>query len=143
MKDNFELRRDLVNTLGSKSGADLSGQIAGYTMRSPIPVGLAGTGPAIAAEVALAKYVDPHFWPMIAASSPRVAAEFLKVFGKAMSETQMARPVLSPAISNVAAKTILAPTAAAPAPVPQEPAPKTRSSRKYGKKGNEDDLNAL
>lgn len=104
MRDNFELRRDLVNTLGAKAGEDLSGQIAGYTMKGFMPIGLAGTGPAIAAEIALAKFVDPHFWPLIAASSPRVAAEFLRTFGKASSELKMAGAITRPAMGRAVAQ---------------------------------------
>jgi hypothetical protein len=81
MKDNFKLRKELVEVLGNKAGVDLGGQIAGYTMKSPIPVGLAGTGPLLVGQAAYAT-VNPKFWPVLAASSPRVQAEFLNVFGR-------------------------------------------------------------
>lgn len=82
MRDNFALRRELVEVLGDKSGIDLLGQTAGYAMSSPIPSGLAGTGPVIAGQMAYAQFVNPSFWPVIAASSPRVQGEFLRLFGR-------------------------------------------------------------
>lgn len=93
MKDNFSLRKDLVAAL-SAQGEDVSGQIAGYGMRSIAPVGLSGTGPAIVGNVALAQYVSPAFWPVLASSSPRVSAEFLRVFGKTLSQVRGTGKVL-------------------------------------------------
>jgi hypothetical protein len=92
MHDNFVLRRDLVSVLGNKAGIDLMGQVGGYTMRSALPGGLAGTGPAIMGEAALAHLVSPAFWPVLAASSPRLTGEFLRVFAKAMAEMQGTAP---------------------------------------------------
>jgi hypothetical protein len=97
MKDNFALRRDLVQVLGVKADQDLSGQIAGYTMRSIVPLGLAGTGPAMVGEAALAHFVNPWFWPVLAASSPRASAEFLRVFGKALVQTKGLSPLVTKA----------------------------------------------
>lgn len=85
MKDNSELRKELVDVLGVKGGKKLSEQIAGYSMKSLLPSGLAGTGPALAAEAAYAHFVNPQFWPVLAASSPRVQAEFLRVLGQGMA----------------------------------------------------------
>lgn len=93
MKDNFALRRELVDTLGAEGGQDIAGQVAGYSMRSPIPLGLAGTGPVILGEAALARYISPKFIPVLVASSPRVQGEFLRMFGKAMAETKRIAPV--------------------------------------------------
>lgn len=93
MRDNFALRKDLLEALGAKSGEDLSGQVAGYSMRSVIPLGLAGTGPALIGEAAMAKFISPGFWPVLAASSPRVQGEFLRMFGKAMVEAKKVAPV--------------------------------------------------
>lgn len=91
MKDNFALRGELVDTLGAAAGQDLSGQIAGYAMRSPMPVGLAGTGPAIAGQAAFAMF-NPKFWPVLAASSPRVQGEFLRYFGKVAQKAGKVSP---------------------------------------------------
>jgi hypothetical protein len=83
MRDNFALRNDLVKALGAQGGDDLAGMVAGYAMNSPIPLGLAGTGPVLVGEAALAKLVSPAFLPVLVASSPRVQGEFLRMFGKA------------------------------------------------------------
>lgn len=82
MKDNFELRKELVGLLGEQGGQDLGGQIAGHAMRSAVPLGLAGAAPVLIGEWALAKFISPKFWPILAASSPRVAGEFLRLYGK-------------------------------------------------------------
>lgn len=88
MRDNFELRRELVDVLGRKAGHDLAAEIAGHSMSSFIPRGIAGTGPALVGQAALAYYVSPKFWPALIASSPRVMAEFLSVFGKGLKATK-------------------------------------------------------
>lgn len=85
MRDNFELRRDLVNTLGAGSGEDIAGLIAGYSMSSGLPRGLAGT--FMIPEAMFAWFVNPKVWPMLAASSPRLQGEFLNLVGKGIRET--------------------------------------------------------
>jgi hypothetical protein len=92
MRDNFEMRRELVDILGAKGGEDLTGQIAGYTMNTPIPRGLAGTGPLLAGQAAYAQFVNPSFWPVLAASSPRIQGEFLRMFGKGMGAAKSIGP---------------------------------------------------
>jgi len=82
MKDNYELRRELVGMLSNQGGQDVMGAVAGHSMRSFVPRGLAGTGPALAGNVAMAQLVNPAFWPVVAASSPRVSAEFLRLLGR-------------------------------------------------------------
>ena len=94
MKDNFALRKELVEILGNKGGQDIAGQVAGHTMRSVVPRGLAGTGPVLAGQAAYAHFVNPQFWPVLAASSPRVQGEFLRVFGKAMGAAGKIPPKL-------------------------------------------------
>jgi hypothetical protein len=42
----------------------------------------------------LGHYLNPHYWPLIAASSPRAMGEFLRIFGKGMAEAQKAKPAL-------------------------------------------------
>ena len=89
MKDNNELRLDLLKVLGSKGTADdLVGQVAGHSMSSPFPRGLAGETPFLIGEVAMAyKLLNPQWWPVLALSSPRVAGEFLRVIGKVSAKT--------------------------------------------------------
>jgi len=102
MKDNFELRKDLVDILGTKGNEDLSGQIAGYTMNTAIPRGLAGTGPALAGQAAYAHFVNPSFWPVLAASSPRVQGEFLRMFGRGMAGAKKLAPMAASAARQTA-----------------------------------------
>jgi hypothetical protein len=89
MKDNNELRLDLLRVLGSKGSVDdLVGQVAGHSMSSPFPRGLAGETPFLIGEVAMAyKLLNPQWWPVLALSSPRVAGEFLRVIGKVSAKT--------------------------------------------------------
>jgi hypothetical protein len=89
MKDNNELRLDLLKVLGSQGGVDeLTGQVAGHSMGSIFPRGLAGETPFLIGEVAMAyKLLNPQWWPVLALSSPRVAGEFLRVIGKVSAKT--------------------------------------------------------
>lgn len=82
MRDNFQLRKELLDVLGQQGGQDLSGQVAGYAMSSYLPTGVAGVAPSILGSAAALKYLNPKFVPFIAASSPRVMGEFLRVLGK-------------------------------------------------------------
>jgi hypothetical protein len=92
MRENFALRKELLDTLGAKAGQSLAAQTAGYTMRQTIPMGLAGTGPVLALEAAYAHFINPHFWPVMAASSPRVQAEFLRLFGQSIKAIKKVPP---------------------------------------------------
>lgn len=87
MKDNFELRRDLVEALGNKAAMDLKSEIAGHAMSSFMPSGISGTGLALT-NALIASMVTPKFWPILAASSPRISAEFLSVFGKGLQQSK-------------------------------------------------------
>ena len=106
VKDNYELRRDLVKTL-SENGEDIGALISGYAMRSPVPLGIAGTGPAIIGEAALAKLVSPAFWPVLAASSPRLSGEFLRMYGKTLAEIQGISPKVGQVISYKMSRMLL------------------------------------
>ncbi len=90
LRENFELRKDLVDALGNASGQDLSAEIAGYAMSSAIPRGLIGklTG----GGAGYLAYMNPKMWPLLAASSPRVAGEFLNAFGKARNKIKKVIP---------------------------------------------------
>lgn len=92
MKDNFALRKELVDVLGKEGGEDLGSAIAGYTQNSVVPVGLAGTGPALVGSAALAKYFDPTFAGVLVASSPRVQGEFLRMLGKGIKTVKAVGP---------------------------------------------------
>jgi hypothetical protein len=103
MKDNFPLRRELVEILGKETGKDMTGMVSGYSMQALFPPGLSGSGPAILADVALIKYISPKFWPILAASSPRVSAEFLRMYGKALATFRGVGPTLGAAAARSAA----------------------------------------
>ena len=86
MRDNFELRRELVNTLGSHSGQDIAGEVAGHAMSPVIPRGLSGSGLSVGAGM-ITSFFKPEILPLLVVSSPRVSAEFLMLFGKGLKET--------------------------------------------------------
>lgn len=92
MRDNFELRKDLVEVLGKEGGADLGGMIAGYSQNAVLPRGLAGIAPGLTGGAAIAHFVDPWFASVLVASSPRVQGEFLRVWGKGMKGVKAAGP---------------------------------------------------
>jgi len=94
MREGSELRRDLIDILGNQSGQDLSGMVAGYAMNQAIPRGLVGK---IGAGSAL-MYLNPKMWPLVAASSPRVAGEFLMVLGKAKPSSETVSKSLLPTL---------------------------------------------
>ena len=81
MRENFELRRELVNALDAEGAQDVAAQVAGYAMSQGIPRGLIGT--LSAGATGYLAYMNPKFWPLLAASSPRVMGEFLNAYGKA------------------------------------------------------------
>lgn len=85
MRDNFPLRRDLVNQLGAGSGEDIAGLVAGHSMSAILPRGMAGT--FMIPEAMLAQFVNPKLWPILVASSPRLQGEFLNLVGKGIQET--------------------------------------------------------
>lgn len=94
LKNDKEIAKDLMDILGEKGSQDISGQVAGYVMRSPVPLGLSGTGPALIGTTALTAF-NPKFWPVLLASSPRVSAEFLRMYGKVASEFGGVAPTAS------------------------------------------------
>ena len=81
MRENFELRRELVEALGAEGGQDIAAQVAGYAMSQGIPRGLVGK--MAAGTTGYLAFMNPKMWPLLAASSPRVMGEFLNVYGKA------------------------------------------------------------
>lgn len=84
MRENFELRKDLVEALGQQGGTDVAGGIAGHSMNQLAPRGLVGKIGGLGTVGATAFHIlKPEFLPILAASSPRVMGEFLMAFGKA------------------------------------------------------------
>jgi len=106
MRDNFELRRQLVDILGYASSSDIAGQVAGHAMSPLIPRGLAGTGPSLVGQAAMASYVSPWFWMTLVASSPRVSGEFLHVLGLGMKNNPALSKAMREGISRAIAYTV-------------------------------------
>lgn len=98
MKDNFELRGELVRALAREGGADLQGQIAGHLSKDIIPSGMSGTGTALAMQ-GVAVYLKPELWPMLAAASPKVSNNFLRYYGQALKEVGGTAPTVGRAIA--------------------------------------------
>jgi hypothetical protein len=102
MRENFEMRRDLVNILGEKGGQDLAGQISGYSASQIIPRGLVGK--AMGTYAGYFTYFNPKFWPVLLASSPRAAGEFLNLYGKGLVEAKTMAPATYKALAFGAGK---------------------------------------
>lgn len=83
MRDNFQLRKELVEVLGDQTGKDLSGEIGGLGMSEWLPRGLAGVPASMAGLSVGLQWLNPKFLPLITLSSPRVSGEFLRMLGKA------------------------------------------------------------
>lgn len=80
MRENFEMRKELLDALGSEAGTDIAGQVGGYAASQVIPRGLVGK--MSAGSVGALAYLNPKFWPMLAASSPRAVNEFMLIIGQ-------------------------------------------------------------
>jgi hypothetical protein len=85
MKDNFVLRRELLEVLGDQGGKDLAAEVGGVAMSQFLPRGLAGVPAGMVGMAAYLQYINPKFVPLIAASSPRIAGEFIRMLGKGVS----------------------------------------------------------
>ena len=109
MRDNLQLRKELLGVLGNQGGQDLSGQVAGYSMNAYLPIGLAGVAPSMAGTAAMLKYINPKFLPLLVASSPRVSGEFLRMLGKGAMQV----PGASMAAGKAAAYLTVPPAASA------------------------------
>jgi hypothetical protein len=81
LRENFEMRKDLLRALGTESGMNVPAEVAGYLAQQWLPAGMIGKG--LATANAYFGLVNPKMWPVLAASSPRVVGEFLNAYGKA------------------------------------------------------------
>jgi hypothetical protein len=79
LKENFEMRKELLASLGEEGGSDVMGEVAGYAMKDLVPKGLVAKLGVGAAGITL----NPKMWPLLAAASPRAVGEFLTVVGRA------------------------------------------------------------
>jgi len=80
LRENFEMRRELMDALSVKGGEEISSQVAGHAMNQIIPRG--GLGKLFAGSGAYLTYLNPKLIPILASSSPRAVGEFLNVYGK-------------------------------------------------------------
>ena len=92
MREGFEMRKELVQLLGRKAGADIEGDIAGLAMSEFLPRGLIGK--FAAGSATYASTINPLFLSVLGASSPRAVGEFLNVYGKALREVQKKAPAV-------------------------------------------------
>lgn len=88
MRQSNEFRKELLQTLSKTGGKDIMGKIAGSTLASVAPRGLAGTlFPFAGAGGVAFSILNPSTWPLavtyLAASSPRLVGEFMNLVGKA------------------------------------------------------------
>jgi len=94
LKNDREIEQELLAVIGNQTGRDISGAVAGNAMRSLTPLGLSGTGPALLGQLAFTAF-NPKFWPVLAASSPRISAEFLRMYGKVLAESHGTSPLIA------------------------------------------------
>lgn len=90
MRQNNELRKEMLSTLGQEAGADITGKIAGATLAPALPRGLAGAvQPTLSgfggATVLVNPSTLPAFLMYLATSSPRLMAEAINILSKAGS----------------------------------------------------------
>jgi hypothetical protein len=78
LRDNFEMRGDLLKSLGTQD-VNLLDQVAGYTMKDWLPSGLMGSGPGLIGQGFM--MLNPKLWPIVAAASPKISTKFLQVYG--------------------------------------------------------------
>ena len=85
MRDNNEVRKEIVDVLTKTGGQDITGMMAGAALAPMAPRGIvAGTGLGIGVGAGL---LNPASWPLaiayLGASSPRLVGEFVSLMGKA------------------------------------------------------------
>lgn len=100
-RENFEMRRDLMNELDAATGKDIGGMVAGYDAKNIIPKGLmgklaAGSVGNLGATTALTGHpgLAALTIPALAASSPRLMGETLNGIGAAGRAIGKADPYL-------------------------------------------------
>jgi hypothetical protein len=106
MRENFEMRRDILDTLGREAGQNLSGEVAGYAMNQWVPGGLMGklslSAAAYSGYTHYLNLMNPKMWPILAASSPKIMGEFLMAYGKAAERTEIVRDVAAQVAKQIA-----------------------------------------
>lgn len=85
MRQNNELRKELLSAVGSAAGKDITGKIAGATLMAKTPRGLAGTLQPIGlglTGLSIGASSIPTILLYLASTSPRLVAEFVTILGK-------------------------------------------------------------
>lgn len=88
LRDNFELRKDLLSELGQRGGQDLLQQVAGNVGKQVLPTGLGGSGMVLTGEAILSLF-NPQLIPLFALSSPRVVWETMAAIGQGKALAKM------------------------------------------------------
>lgn len=92
MKNNQELRQDMLDILGKKAGEDFTGEMAGYLAQDFIPHGRFERQSS--AAIAALSFFKPAFWPILLSSSPRLVGEFLRLYGKSLPAVKKVVPTV-------------------------------------------------
>lgn len=107
MRDNFQFRKELLDTLEAKSGEELADMIAGYSMSSFAPQGGFGKLTLGAGGLAFSQTFTPGYLALMAASSPRAVGETLhmlgvtgKQFTKLTSKINKMRPLVEKSLKQ-------------------------------------------
>ena len=87
MREDDDLRRNLIEKIEQTTGEDISALVAGRLMRGGLPTGLVGKQIAVGGILGLL-YTNPTLLPTVAAASPRVVGETLMILsrGKQIAE---------------------------------------------------------
>lgn len=101
VRDNQDLRKEFVNTLGGASGTDIRGKLAGAALAPWTPRGL--TGKLTSGSAGAVGILHPGSIPLIgaylAAASPRLVGEFTSLLGR-VPKTMISSGKFSPVIQN-------------------------------------------
>lgn len=101
VRENQDLRKEFVDTLGGSSGTDIRGKLAGAALAPWTPRGL--TGKLTSSGAGAVGILHPGSIPIIgaylAAASPRLVGEFTSLLGR-IPKTMISSGRFSPAIQN-------------------------------------------
>lgn len=109
LRENFEMRKDLLEALGNNSDKDVYGLVSGYAMNQGLPHGLLGrlaVGGTMTASLGALSALNFKMVPLVLAASPRAVGEFLNVYGKALRNTKPARDVVATTAKRITAPSI-------------------------------------
>ncbi|HEY6021785.1 MAG TPA: hypothetical protein VIY48_18525 [Candidatus Paceibacterota bacterium] len=106
MRENFEMRLDLVKAISENSGQDVQGQVAGYAMSPLVARGLVGKLAGGGAGLGYLTSLNPKLVPVIVASSPRTVGEFLNLYGAGLRQLQAANAATG--FTSIAPRTVSA-----------------------------------